>query len=71
LDGNLFWNTERLLANIDEEVYAVLELGQAKGSLISSLFEVARVLTIVGHPRRGSGNGLPEEGAQGVESAIR
>ena len=40
--------------------------------LIGSLFEVARVLTNVGHPRRGSRNaGLPEEGAQGAELAVR
>ncbi|KAK1751479.1 hypothetical protein QBC47DRAFT_391890 [Echria macrotheca] len=36
------WNKERLLANIDEEIDAVLELGEAKSSLISSLFEVAK-----------------------------
>jgi len=36
------WNKERLLANIDDEIDAVLELGQAKSSLISSLFEAAK-----------------------------
>lgn len=36
------WNKERLLTNIDDEIDAVLELGQAKSSLIGSLFEVAK-----------------------------
>ncbi|KAH6843095.1 hypothetical protein B0I37DRAFT_211899 [Chaetomium sp. MPI-CAGE-AT-0009] len=36
------WNKERLLANMDDEIDAVLELGQAKSSLIGSLFDVAK-----------------------------
>ena len=36
------WNKERFLRNIDDEIQAVLELGQAKSSLIDSLFEAAR-----------------------------
>ena len=31
------WNKERFLQNIDDEVKAVLELGQAKSSLLQSL----------------------------------
>jgi hypothetical protein len=36
------WNRERLLTNIGDEIDAVLELGQAKSSLIGSLFDVAK-----------------------------
>jgi hypothetical protein len=36
------WNTERLLTKMDDEIAAVLELGQAKSSLIGTLFEVAK-----------------------------
>jgi hypothetical protein len=36
------WNKERLLTNIGDEIDAVLELGQAKSSLIGSLFDVAK-----------------------------
>ncbi|KAI9656895.1 MAG: hypothetical protein M1821_003534 [Bathelium mastoideum] len=36
------WNKDRFLQNIDDEIEAVLELGQAKSSLIDSLFEAAK-----------------------------
>lgn len=36
------WDTERLLTKMDDEIDAVLELGQAKSSLIGTLFEVAK-----------------------------
>jgi hypothetical protein len=36
------WNTERMLADMDDEIDAVLELGQAKSSLIGSLFDAAK-----------------------------
>ncbi|EAQ82880.1 hypothetical protein CHGG_11056 [Chaetomium globosum CBS 148.51] len=36
------WDKERLLTNIDDEIDAVLELGQAKSSLVASLFDAAK-----------------------------
>ncbi len=36
------WDKERLLTHMDEEIDAVLELGQAKSSLIASLFDAAK-----------------------------
>lgn len=36
------WNEERFLQNMDDEVQAVLELGQAKSSGMESLRELAR-----------------------------
>ena len=36
------WDKEGLLTNIDDEIDAVLELGQAKSSLIGSLFDAAK-----------------------------
>ena len=35
------WNKDRFLENIDDEIQAVLELGQAKSSLMDSLFKFA------------------------------
>ena len=36
------WSKDRFLQNIDEEIQAVLEEGQAKSSLIDSLFQAAK-----------------------------
>lgn len=36
------WDKDRFLKNIDDEIQAVLEEGQAKSSLIDSLFQAAK-----------------------------